>query len=89
MAFCSMSTLFNRPGADLCRAEMPTDLPASSLICVLTDRGFGSSKFSLGCTFPLCPQYLGGEAVQELSGTDLTELTPRMPPGVANEVTQE
>lgn len=86
MAFCSMYTLFNKPGADPRSAKMPTDCPASSLICVLTDLGFGSPKFSLGCTLPLHPQNPGGEAVQELSGTDLT---PRMPRGVVNEVTHE
>lgn len=34
-------------------------------------------------------QNLSGETVQELSGTDLTELTPRMPHGVTHEVTHE
>lgn len=78
MAFCRMDTLFNKPRANLCSAKMPTDYPGSSLICVLTDLGFGSSKSSLGSTLPLLPQNLSVETVQELSGTDLTELTPRM-----------
>jgi hypothetical protein len=75
MAFCRQSTGFNKLRAYLCNAKMPTDYPGSWHICVLTDLGFGGSKFSLGCALLLLPQSLSSEAVQELSGTDLTELT--------------
>lgn len=88
MTFCRIYTLSNKPRAYLCSAKTSTDYPGSPHICVLTDLGSSSSKFTLGCTL-LLPQNLSSEAVQGLSAIDLTELTPRMLHGVTHEVTHE